>query len=211
MASRFSFSGWSTTRIAPNKAFAGTSKAPTFSGSDTRQKDVAVRTSTFSNPNVPAYLNQAISDLNSEQSLKRSLQQEWQDRLFRMASSDSPDAYLWQEALRAASVAPGTSVTFGSAIDNPELARAKVGQAKAISEESVSRKRVLDEPMMQQRQLSDLEKRRAQLGQTVFGGYSGSAQQGLDNEISNLQLRILNPAGLPSSRSSGWSPSLPFI
>jgi hypothetical protein len=208
MPSKFSFSGWSTSRIAPSQAFAGVSRAPTVSGADTRPKDVAIRASTFNNPNVPAFLNQAINDLNSEQSLKRALQTEWQDRLFRMASSDDPNAYLWQEAVRAASVTPGAHVSFGSGIQNPVVGQAQAQEAQAAAKESQVRTRALQEPEELQNRLAELERERASLGQSMFGNYTGSRQQSLDNDITNTYLN-LNRYGRAGARGgSGWTPSI---
>lgn len=75
--------------------------------------------SVYAMGDVPAYLSQAVAGLNDEQSLRRALQAEWNNKIFGQATSGADDAYLWQEAIRAASVSPGSSVSFGAQVPTP--------------------------------------------------------------------------------------------
>ena len=110
-----------------------------FKNPNTGIRDVAASGSVYNMSNVPSYLSQAVNSLNSEQALQRAVRAEWQDKLLRNAH-DSTDPYIWLEAIRAASIGPGSSASFGQAIQDPNRGRAdlinattnqSVGSAKA--------------------------------------------------------------------------------
>lgn len=104
-----------------------------YQNPNTGIRDVAAAGSVYAQSDVPAFLSQAVSALNSEQALQRSLQAEWNNKLMMGAlgqyGAGSADPYVWMEALRAASVGPGSSVAFGQAIQDPNQGRAAVTQA----------------------------------------------------------------------------------
>lgn len=105
-----------------------------FMNPNTGIRDVAASGSVYAMSDVPAFLSQAVSSLNAEQSLRRSLQAEWNDKLLRGAMgqySGSADPYVWMEALRAASVGPGSNVSFGQAIQDPNSGKAALLRAQA--------------------------------------------------------------------------------
>lgn len=107
-----------------------------FKNPNTGIRDVAASASVYNQADVPAFLSQAVSSLNAEQALQRSLQAEWNDKLLRGAMgqySGSADPYVWMEALRAASVGPGSSVNFGQAIQDPNSGRAALVNAQTRS------------------------------------------------------------------------------
>lgn len=104
-----------------------------FVNPNTGIRDAAVSASVYAQPDTPAFLSQAVSQLNAEQALRRSLQAEWNDKLLRGATGQigGADPYVWMEALRAASVSPGASVAFGQAIQDPNRGRAAVTNANS--------------------------------------------------------------------------------
>lgn len=168
--------------------------------------------SVYQRPNVPAYLAQAVTDLNTGQSLQRSLQSEWNNKILGLASGGGPNSYLYQEALRAASVSPGAHVNFGAAVQSPLLGEgykaAAVGQANLTNAQAGA----IAAPQQYQAQIAALQKERQQLGQNAFGMYSNSRQQQIDNQLFNLQGLLAGSQNVAAgnNRSSGWTSTLPY-
>jgi hypothetical protein len=116
-----------------------------FVNPNTGIRDVAVDASVYAQPSVPAFLSQAVSSLNAEQALRRSLQAEWNDKLMRGAMGMSgTDPYVWMEALRAASVNPGSSVAFGQAIQDPNQGKAALARAQAQAQLDMQKAHILN-------------------------------------------------------------------
>lgn len=113
-----------------------------FVNPNTGIRDVVASGSVYNQPNVPAFLSQAVAGLNAEQALRRSVQAEWNDRLLRNAES-SGDPYLWMEAIRAASVNPGSSVAFGQSIQDPNQGRAAMIDAQSNANLNYQKQRIL--------------------------------------------------------------------
>lgn len=118
-----------------------------FLNPNTGIRDVAATGSVYAQPDVPAFLSQAVASLNAEQSLRRSMQAEWNDKLLRGAmgqyAAGGADPYVWMEALRAASVNPGSSVAFGQAIQDPQAGRAALLRAQSQQQVDAARSEIL--------------------------------------------------------------------
>lgn len=168
--------------------------------------------SVYQRPEVPAYLAQAVTDLNTGQSLQRSLQSEWNNKILGLATNSGPQNYLYTEALRAASVSPGAHVSFGAAVQNPDIGAgyraASLGQANLTNAQAGA----IAAPQQYQAQIAALQKERQQLGQNAFGMYSNSRQQQIDNQLFNLQglLAGSQTVAAGNNRSSGWTSTLPY-
>lgn len=115
--------------------------------------------SVYAMSEVPPFLSQAVEALNTEQTMRRALQAEWNDRIFRQAQGAGPDAYLWHEALRAASVTPGASVAFGQSVQNPAFGRAAQTNAAANQAALEARTRPINELSRARAELAALENR----------------------------------------------------
>jgi hypothetical protein len=122
-----------------------------FLNPNTGIRDVAATGSVYAQSDVPAFLSQAVSSLNAEQSLRRSMQAEWNDKLLRGAmgqyAAGGADPYVWMEALRAASVNPGSSVNFGQAIQDPNSGRAALLRARAENTLNTQKAEVLHQAL----------------------------------------------------------------
>lgn len=122
---------------------------------NTGNRQVAISGSVYRGQ-TPAYLAQSLDRLNMEQGLRRSLQSEWNNRLLQMAHTPSPDQYLWQEAVRAASVQPGTAVTFSQAVQNPAIGEGYKKMATEQAEVEKVRSQALQQMSWLQRELDTL-------------------------------------------------------
>jgi hypothetical protein len=111
-----------------------------FMNPNTGIRSPAISASVYRQPNMPAYLTQAVERLNMEQGLRRSLQSEWNNRILQAAATPGPNQYLWMEAARAASVSPGTAVTFSKAVQNPAIGEGY--KAMATEQANVEKQRL---------------------------------------------------------------------
>lgn len=171
----------------------------------------ALAESVYQRPNVPAYLTQAVADLNSGQSLQRSLQQEWNNKILGLATNSGPQNYLYTEALRAASVSPGAHVSFGAAVQNPDIGAGYRSAALGQASLSNAQAGAIAAPQQYQAQIAALQRERQQLGANAFGQYTGSRQKAIDDQLFNLQslLSGANTVAAGNNRSSGWTPAMP--
>jgi hypothetical protein len=158
-------------------------------------------------------LAQAVTDLNTEQALKRSLQSEWNSKILGLAQGGGPNNYLFQEALRAASVSPGAHVNFGAAVQNPDIGTGYLQAAQGQRAEATARAAAISAPQQHQQQIAALQKERQQLGANSFGMYSGSRQKAIDDQLFQLQTQLAgaNQVASGQNRTSGWTPApLPY-
>lgn len=167
--------------------------------------------SVYGTPNVPGFLTQAVSNLNAEQSLQRALRQEWQNRLVQLASTPGENQFLWQEALRAASVQPGANVTFASPVFDPSLSQSYQTAVETYTEESKARAEAANQPNTLLQRQQQLEAEKARLGANPFGQYTGSRQSEIDTELQNIYQQQQNTMARPRSVSAGagWVPAFP--
>lgn len=169
--------------------------------------------SVYQRPQVPAFLTQAVSDLNTGQSLQRSLAAEWQNKIFSAATDkENPNSYLFQEALRAASVNPGSHVSFGAAVQSPLIGQGYQAAAEGQAKLSQAQAGAISAPQQYQEQIAALQRERQQIGQNAFGMYSGSRQKQIDDQLFNLQglLAGSQMVAAGNNRSSGWTSQLPY-
>lgn len=168
--------------------------------------------SVYQRPEVPAYLAQAVTDLNTGQSLQRSLQSEWNNKILGLASGGGANGYLFQEALRAASVSPGAHVNFGAAVQNPDIGTGYLQAAQGQKAQALATAGAIGAPQQYQQQIAALQRERQQLGANAFGQYSGSRQKAIDDQLFNLQglLAGANTVAAGQTRSSGWTSQLPY-
>jgi hypothetical protein len=181
-------------------------------------REVAAQTSVYAQPNAPAFLQNAIAGLNAEQTMARSAQAELLDRIIKGAAGQTAtgaagsggDPYLWQEALRAASVNPGAHVNFGAAVADPRQGMASITSANALAAKAAQQTAAIKAANAIPIQIAALQKKRAQLGPAAGGFYSNSPQQALDRQLFALEDQGLASSGIQqlgqkSARSnSGW-------
>lgn len=160
------------------------SRSPTSPGAGT----VAASTSVYRQPNAPAFLQQSIANLNAEQALRRSSQAELLDRITKGVAAGGPDAYLWMEALRAASVSPGAHVNFAEAIQNPVAAQAQFDAAQAFKQKTQQNTSAINTAQNAASNVAKLQQRRTALGSAPFGMYQNSPQQRLDQQLMDAQM-----------------------
>lgn len=186
-----------------------------FVNPNTGAREVAAQASVYQQPNVPAFLQEAVSKLNAEQALRRSMQSELLNKIMSNAQAGGPDAYLWQEALRAASVTPGAHVNFAAPIENPALAAAQQTAAQAYQQEAAQRTHAVMAANQATNNLHRLEMQRSALGNAAFGMYQGSPQQKLDQRLFDATLAATPTSsvqllGRSAARNSGgWTPTMP--
>lgn len=188
-------------------------------------REVAAQQSVYAQPSAPAFLQNAIAGLNAEQTMARSAQSELVDRIMKGAAGQTAtgapggggDPYLWQEALRAASVNPGAHVNFGAAVTDPRQGLAAITSANALSAKAAQQTAAIRAANAVPIQIAALQKRRDQLGYAGFGQYAGSRQQALDRQLFNLEDQGAAASGIQqlgqkaARSSSGWvTPAMNF-
>jgi hypothetical protein len=207
--------GWTAATISPTPLNDPTLASRHFIDPMTGYRDVGATASTFQNPNVPAYLTQAVANLNATQQMRSSAQQDLTQRLFQGVQSGGPDAYLWAEALRSASATPGAHVNFGSAVQNPLVGQGYFNAAGAFQQRAKEQSDAIRAASTAQSKLALLQQQRSMLGATPFGTYDQSPQKKLDDQIFNAMTAVqpqsaVQQLGVASARgNSGWMPTLP--
>jgi hypothetical protein len=148
--------------------------------------------SAFQSGNVPGFLQNQINQLNSENFLARSAQQDMVDRLFIAASEGDDNAW---EALRAVGIQPGAAATFVSPIKQKVVAEA---EAKNLEQQaSLNYQRALQGSAVQ-KQRQELESKRLKLQALPrSSGIIGSGMQSdpwgrkkLQQEIFDLEFKL---------------------
>lgn len=169
-------------------------------------QQVAIQTSPYRTQNVPAFLNQAISDLNLNQSLRRSQHAELVNRLFQEAMTGNLSAW---DALRAASLQPGVHAQLAP-ITDPNTGIAAAEQSRAAAGQLAAQTAAIRAAQAIPQQISTLEAQQARLGSAPFGFYQGSAQQRLNTQLTDLYGQrtarsSVQQLGQAAARSgSGW-------
>lgn len=177
-----------------------------FMNPNTGVRSPAIVASVYRQPNMPAYLTQAVERLNMEQGLRRSLQSEWNNRILRQAATPGPDQYLWMEAARAASVSPGAAVTFRQAVQNPMIGQGY--KAMATEQANVEKQRVANLTRAEnlQRQLAGMPLNspgRAELMLQIRDAQE--LAKGLPSSTANPGAAASRPP--PKPNPSGWTPN----
>lgn len=172
--------------------------------------------SVYSTSNVPAFLQSEVAKLNAEQALRRSAQAELLDRIIKGASSGAPDAYMWQEALRAASVSPGAHVNFGSSVMDPTVGQGYASAAEAFRQKTAQDVAAINAANAAQTNVTKLTQQRQRLGSSPFGMYFGSPQQRIDQQLFDATLAAqpnsaVQQLGRAAARNSSPPPSLPMF
>lgn len=177
---------------------------------NTQRRSVAIQVSPYQTRNVPEFLNSAIAELNTNQSLRRAQHAELIDRLFGEAMTGNLAAW---DALRAASVQPGAHVQLSPLVD-PNVGLGYAETARAAAAQQAAQTAAVRAAQMIPSQIASLESQRARLGQSAFGTYQGSAQQRLDRQLTDLYTQqsarsATQRLGQSAARASGWTPALP--
>ncbi len=183
----------------------------TYMNAPANSRQVAASTSVYAQPNAPAFLADRVADLNSEQTLRRSAQAELLNRIVQGAQGGGDDAYLWQEALRAAAVNPGAAVYFGQSVQNPLIGQGYNTSAQAGANKMYAQSTAIRQATDQQSQLQQLMAKRAQLASVPSYGWGNSDLNNIDNQIHAIQTQGNSTQRLgQAAAGSGWSgPALP--
>jgi hypothetical protein len=178
-------------------------------------QDVAFQVGVSQSHDIPGDIRQQMASLNSNQSLRRALQAEFQDRMMKAAQGGD----VWAaEALRTSAVQPGTSVSFGQRLGSVDEMDSLAKQALGVGKAGTAAASLMDLQGQQiaeatgvENRLTDLKAKRAAAGD--FGYYPGSERERLDKQImalssktsssSSVQQRGLAASGV----SSGWTPA----
>lgn len=198
----------------PNGVHDQTLASRAFKNPGTGFRDVAAQGSVYQQNNVPAFLQQSIANLNAEQAMKRAQQSELVNRILQGVNSNSPNNYLFAEALRAAAVGAGAHVNFNAAVLDPALGRGYETATNAYANKTNQQTQSLKAANTAVSAIPALSQQRARLGAVVMGGYEGSQQQKLDRQIA-LASEAATPMSSTqllgrSANSSGWFPTLPY-
>jgi hypothetical protein len=94
-------------------------------------------------------LTNAVNQLNQGQSQQAMMQSEYRQKLLNAVLSGN---YLAAEALRASSVGPGSSVSFGQAVVPPQVGQAAVINAQANQKATDVAAAAATQPIQQQQQ-----------------------------------------------------------
>lgn len=193
-------------------------------------RETAAQVSTFKSDNAPQAIREQIESLNTNQSLRRALQEEFKNTLMKNAAAG--DVYA-AEALRATAVQPGASVGFGQRLGSQGEMAGLAAQAQGIGAAAQGAGDLQRQQAAQiaasdanAKKLAELQQRRVQIGSNPMGFYTGSEQEKLDQQIMALQSATsasspatqrsiaasgVNPSGfstvgtLPKAKSSGWT------
>lgn len=180
----------------------------------TGAREAAASASVYQQADAPAFLQQAISNLNSEQAMKRAQQSELVNRILMGVNSGGPNDYLWAEALRAASVGAGAHVNFSSAVQDPRVGIGYENAANAYADKTAEQTKSLTAANTAINGIPEMEKQRARLGSVVMGGYEGSPQQQLDRQLTQSHLAASPVSSTQllgrSANASGWFPTFNF-
>ena len=180
-------------------------------------RDAPIVSSVYQTNNVPGFLQQSIANLNAEQALKRSLQSEMVNRIMMGMQQGGPNGYLWTEALRAAAVNPGAHVAFNASVMDPAIGAGYSKAAGAYADKTNQQTTALKAANSAGSMIPDLETQRARLGSVVMGGYQGSPQQRIDQQLTQAHLQASPQSGTQqlarsvSGPNSGWFPSIPIF
>jgi len=153
---------------------------------------VGASISAFSNTQAPAFLTNAVNQLNNTQSLQAASQEQFRQQLLDAVLGGN---YLAAEALRASAVTPGAKVGFGGAVQNPQVGQAAVIGAQANQTQANAVVESLNKPNEQsavlQSQLKQVQQKLGSVPQGFAGGQDRAAltaqQFAIQREIANLQ------------------------
>lgn len=112
---------------------------------------VPAQVSAYGNVSVPAFLTDAVNRLNASQSGQAALQNQYRQQLLDAVLSGN---YLAAEALRASSVSPGAAVSFGQAVQSPQVGQAALLSSQATAQESATRTAALQSATTQPQALN---------------------------------------------------------
>lgn len=202
----------------PNQAADPKLESRTFSSTPTTQPvQVGASVSAFGNAPAPAFLTNAVNKLNATQSAFQSSENAFRNELLDAVLSGN---YLAAEALRAAAVRPGTSVSFGGSVENPQIGQGYLLQSQSAADEAASRKQALGQQVAQtgalQAQLNSTEQQLRGIprsSNTLATASQGQKTAGLQFQQRQLQQQLERQreilAGGGAFASSGFVPSLP--
>jgi hypothetical protein len=163
-----------------------------------------------SNLNVPAFLTNAVQQLNQTQSMQAQMQEGFRQQLLDAVLGGN---FLAAEALRATAVSPGASVAFGGAVQSPQIGQAALVQAGAAAKQAEAVSGALEgKPTFEQQKLTrELEDVKQQLGGITPGATAfGPERTQLTQKQFQIQrqLRNLQQAGpaLGININSGFVP-----
>lgn len=167
--------------------------------------------SAYSNVQVPAFLTNAVQQLNATQSSQAAMQEGFRQQLLDAVLGGN---YLAAEALRASAVTPGASVGFGGSVQNPQVGQAAVigAQAQKTQSQAVAdtlRQKPTGQEFLLKSQLDRLDQQIAG-SSSGFGFYGGEQKAALTNKKLQIQrdLMDLQKAGpkIDLNLNSGFVP-----
>lgn len=144
--------------------------------------------SAYQGVNMPSFLTNAVNQLNQGQSQQALMQSEYRQKLLNAVLSGN---YLAAEALRASSVNPGTSVTFGSAVVPPQVGQAAVVNAQSNQKATDVAVAAAKQPIQQQQQLNtQLQQVQQQLSNVAPGFAAGPERARLTSQQFSIQQEL---------------------
>jgi hypothetical protein len=199
-------------RTTPSTLYDTSLGSRQYMNPNTGVRDPVAASSVYAQSDVPAFLSQSVASLNAEQSLRRALAAEWQNRLLRgVSENEGGNAYLFAEALRAASVGPGSSVAFGEQIADPNIGLGYRQQADAAAQLAGAKTSFLGQQNRDLGQLNLLQQKQIQDARSAGGGMmtynnlmgrTAAQTQALSNVVA-LRQPTANAIG---GAGSGWAP-----
>lgn len=166
----------------------------------TGNRQVVAQGSVYLQPQVPAFLTQAINDLNDEQARKRMMLSEWQSNLLKRYDTAGANAYLLAPALTAMSAQPGSSVTLaGSSIfQNPVTGQAQ----KTVADATDYAKRVAaSAPQSMDYEIGKVQQ---QLNNLPTGFGTGQQRYDLQQQLMDLQRKRTTANAPLGAAATGW-------
>ena len=173
----------------------------------TGKRSVATAASVYKQAEIPSYLQQAVNDLNDTQTAAKNNLTSWQNKLLDLYESGGDNAYMIANALQASSVQPGAHTSLSS-VENPKYGEGYLNQANAAADVNTQKSQSISDLSTMQNELTYLNNKKSNLGGAMFGQYTGSEQEKLDQQISALEAKIKNQKNVATaaagSNSSGW-------
>jgi hypothetical protein len=140
---------------------------------------------------VPAFLTNAVQQLNATQSSQAAMQEGFRQQLLEAVLGGN---YLAAEALRASAVTPGASVGFGGAVQNPQVGQGAVLQGQAAKTQAQAVSDVLQQKPTGQEFIlkSQLERLNKQISDAPsgFGFFGGEQKSALTSKKLQIQREL---------------------
>jgi hypothetical protein len=163
--------------------------------------------SVYETPNAPAYLADQVANLNAQQAMRRTAQDDLVRQLLGGVAGGGENAYLYASALQAASAVPGSHLALPT-IQNPAIGRGYLAQSNAAAARTTAQTRSINQAKFIQDEITRLQQQRTT---PYLGGFSWGNDPVLartDERIRNLRQQLPGAQSVAGNAAfgAGWVP-----